>query len=329
VGAVAGPASGPKWLVLAGLDRAMMQAGLVTGPRSGKRRLLVGASAGAWRMMAMASRCPQESHGTLLRGYAGQVFPRGVRSEEVTTAYRRMFTELLDDAEIDHLLNHSGVDLALHATRLKGSLPWRRRSVQAPAMFLAAMLNFLSRGGTNLLFQRVLLHTRPDSFTQKFEGMLVPLTRDNLFPAAMATGTVPFYMEPVRGIPSAPPGSYLDGGMADYHLRQSYLADGEGIVLFPHFQERIASNWFDRYVKRRRPLPAVLDNVLQVFPSPEFTASLPGGRLPERDDFFTFVDDPEERIRRWTEAAARSDELGERFLSDLESGRILQIVEPI
>ncbi|MEJ2482794.1 MAG: patatin-like phospholipase family protein, partial [Gemmatimonadota bacterium] len=115
--------------------------------------------------------------------------------------------------------------------------------------------------------------------------------------------------------------------LADYHLNQRYLAPGEGIVLLPHFQRRIVPNWFDRSLQGRRPSSAALAPVLQVFPAPEFVASLPGGRIPTRDDFVRLVDRPEERIARWYESAARSTVLGEQLLDDVGRGRIPDLVE--
>ena len=87
-------------------------------------------------------------------------------------------------------------------------------------------------------------------------------------------------------------------------------------------------NWFDRYL-RRRPSPPVVDCVLQVFPSPAFVAGLPGGRIPTRDDFKIFIDDPGERIRRWREVVDASQRLGEQFLEDLADDRIPERIQMV
>jgi hypothetical protein len=136
-------------------------------------------------------------------------------------------------------------------------------------------------------------------------------------------------MTPVRDPQGAPAGLYMDGGLADYHLREDYAqaSSQPGITLFPHFQRRIVPNWFDRYWSRRAPSPSVLDSVLQIYPADEFIARLPDGRIPNREDFFTYTGNPQERIRRWNEAATLSDELGQAFLDDLEQGRIPDLVE--
>ena len=73
----------------------------------------------------------------------------------------------------------------------------------------------------------------------------------------------------------------------------------------------------------------MLANVLQVFPTPAFVAGLPGARIPDRDDFKLFTDNPDERIRRWQIVVRESDRLGEQLLHDLRSGSIPELVERI
>jgi len=97
--------------------------------------------------------------------------------------------------------------------------------------------------------------------------------------------------------------------------------------VFPHFQRHIVPNWFDRYAPRRVPAADVTNNVLQIYPSETFIQSLPGGRIPTRDDFKMFADDPDERIRRWREVVAASERLGEQFVEDREAGQIPNLIE--
>lgn len=328
VRAVAGPASGPRWLALAGIDRALMESGLAAADGSAPR-LLVGASAGAWRMLAMASRDPHAAHARLVRGYVHQVFPRGVAPEAVSDGYRSMLADVLRDDDLRHIVSRPSTDVAVHITRLRGPLPWKSRVVQVAAMALGAALHRVSARAISLLSRRMLLHTRPERFVPFFEGTVAPLTPGAILPAALASGTVPVYMAPVRSAGWAPRGIYVDGGLADYHLRQPYVAPGDGITLFPHFQERICAVWFDRGTPGRRPPTEAIADVLQVYPSREFVAGLPGGRLPERDDFLSMVDSPEERIRRWTETAARSEDLGAALLRDLGTGGWAERLRPL
>jgi hypothetical protein len=327
--AVVGTASGPRWLALAGLDRALMESGFAAAAPGTGRRLLVGASAGAWRALAFASDRPAARHAMLVRAYIGQVFPRNVRPRAVASAYRGMLAEVFPDAAVAAVLAHPTSDVAVHVVRWRGPWPWRSRALQATAMVTASALRRLGVRATRRLVERVLVHARPESLDVPFDGRVVAMTEANVRPAALASGAVPVYVEPVDDVPGAPRGRYADGGLADYHLRQSWAGDGGGLVLLPHFQERVEGEWLDRYANRPPVAAEELADVVQVYPSRDFLAALPGGRLPDREDFFRFVDAPQERIRRWTEAAAVSERLGDEFLRDLASGDLVGRVRAI
>jgi len=327
--AFAGPASGPKWLVLSGIDRAIIASGLLhCDPRTGNgvRPLLVGASAGGWRALALACPDAAAAHAEFEDGYVQQVFGRDVTPAEISVAYQAMLNRLMTPERSTHVLRAATVDVALHVARARGPAGSRRRRVQGAAMVCAAGLDSLSPRTMRLFFRRMLLPTCPERWRVGFDGDVVRLTVDNLLPAALATGTIPLYMHAVRDLPGAPDGRFIDGGLTDYHLNQRYTDDAGGIVLFPHFQERIVPNWFDRYLPRRRPFPSAVEHVLQIYPSPDFVSSLPEGRIPNRDDFIRLIDEPELRIRRWRETSAASDRLGEQLLDDLERGRLPDLV---
>ena len=46
----------------------------------------------------------------------------------------------------------------------------------------------------------------------------VALAADNLGPAILASGSIPFVLQPVHHIAGAPRGAYWDGGITDYPL---------------------------------------------------------------------------------------------------------------
>ncbi len=132
----------------------------------------------------------------------------------------------------------------------------------------------------------------------------------------------------VRDPPGAPAGAYVDGGLTDYHLNQRYVEPGEGVVLLPHYRREVLARWLDKR-KPSRALPAdVTADLLQIYPSAEFFARLPDGRIPDREDFRRFAGRPEVRIERWRTAVAESEALGEELLADLESGCLPDLVEP-
>jgi hypothetical protein len=78
--------------------------------------------------------------------------------------------------------------------------------------------------------------------------------------------------------------------------------------------ERIVPGWFDKGLKSRHPPAKILENVLLVYPSAELAERLPGRRVPDREDFVTFIDDPETRIKNWRRAVDLCAPLGEQFL---------------
>jgi hypothetical protein len=77
------------------------------------------------------------------------------------------------------------------------------------------------------------------------------------------------------------------------------------------------------------PEAHTLNNVLMVFPTQSFIENLPGGKVPNRTDFVTFIDDHETRIKNWRKAVELSAPLGEDFLELVASGKIRDVVEKI
>ena len=94
---------------------------------------------------------------------------------------------------------------------------------------------------------------------------------------------------------------------------------GAPLVLYPHFQRQVVPGWLDKALKHRHRATAFLDNVVLLCPSPAWIASLPGAKLPDRNDFMTL--DVTERQRRWRTAVAESQRLADEFaaLTQLDS----------
>jgi hypothetical protein len=157
---------------------------------------------------------------------------------------------------------------------------------------------------------------------------VVPLTVANLQPGILASCTIPFWLESVRHIPGAPPGAYWDGGITDYHLHLPYAALPDGVVLYPHFQPQVVPGWLDKGLRRRHRATPMLDNVIVLSPRPEWIATLPDRKLPDRNDFLRYGDDDEGRIRSWTRAVAESRRLADEFVDWVE-GRSDLSVQPL
>ena len=112
-------------------------------------------------------------------------------------------------------------------------------------------------------------------------------------------------------------------------MTHNYAQTNEDIILFFNHQERIIPGWLDKRLSYRRPQADILDNVVMIYPADTFIAKLPGGKVPERDDFAIFIDDPSTRIKNWRRAVELAQPLGEEFLELVESKKIKSVVEKI
>ena len=154
----------------------------------------------------------------------------------------------------------------------------------------------------------------------------VPLDPENAEDALLASGTIPLLATPVRNIAGAPPGNYWDGALVDYHLLLPYsrlTAGGRGkrrIVFYPHFNNYVTPGWLDKHLPWRRAprAHAWLDDVLLVAPTPAFLATLPNGKLPDRQDFYHYGPDHGARIRAWEQAIAECGRFAEAVMRWLE-----------
>jgi hypothetical protein len=105
------------------------------------------------------------------------------------------------------------------------------------------------------------------------------------------------------------------------------LSGDSGLVLYPHFYPHLVPGWFDKLLPwRRAGLPA-LDRTVILCPSEAFVAALPGGKIPDRKDFWAF--DETERLRRWRIAIAEARRLGDEFIELVEGGRLAERAEPL
>ena len=127
----------------------------------------------------------------------------------------------------------------------------------------------------------------------------------------------------MHDIPGAPRGAYWDGGITDYHLHLNYGSMPDGLVLYPHFQKTVIPGWLDKALKHRHRATAHLDKVVLLSPRPEWIATLPNAKLPDRNDFKAYGDDLAGRVRRLEPRAARKPAPGGRVCarSSARAGR--------
>ena len=325
---IPGAAGGPKALGISGLDKAIFGDWL---PQVAQERALIGSSIGSWRFAAIASSDdPKAQLARLAELYTSQRFAKGVSAAEISRKSILFLEELLGGRE-DFLLSHPWYRLSIVVVRSLGLLQHDTRGRLSLGLMRAISANMVSRRHLGRFMERGIVHDArsraPVSSLVDFPSHEVPLSRDNLLPALLASASIPLVMSGVRNIPGAPEGVYRDGGLLDYHLDLPYQQPG--IVLYPHFTDRVVPGWFDKTLPWRRGDASRLQDVVLVSPSPDYLATLPDRKLPDRKDFEKYVGDDAGRERAWRRAISESDRLGDEFLELVESGRLLDRIQPL
>jgi hypothetical protein len=313
IAAIPGAAGGPKGLALIPLDRLLAAHWLPRIPRIE----LAGASIGAWRAAALAQQDAAGALARLAQAYVhGQNYRHRPGPSEVAATIRAVARSVIGDG----LALRQGVSLDVLTARAHGPLAGRR---DRRAFVRAALDNALARGRLAGHLQRVVFHAGAASrLAEPFDAFgldIVPLTPANAEDALTASGSIPLLCDPVADVPLAAGGEYWDGGLIDYHLLLPH-ARHDGIVLYPHFAPYVTPGWLDKFLpwrKRPRAHPW-LDNVLLIAPSPAFVATLPRGRLPDRQDFYHHGTDHAARIAAWTRAMRECERFAEQAMAWLE-----------
>jgi hypothetical protein len=326
VDVVPGASGGAKWLALAGLDRFLFGE-FFAGERA-RPLHLIGSSIGAWRMAAFAQRDPVAA---LERGHRAYIYDQQYspkpNAHEVTEVGLKVLDRLLGETGISDILANRSKRVHIITTEGRGLAASERRLVLLASMAIAAAGNLVSRRTLALQLRRFIFHTAGD--TTPFAGLAdfstthVRLTRENMRHALLASASIPLVLEGVS-IPGTE-GVHWDGGVLDYHLDLDFGA-GDGLVLYPHFYSHVVPGWFDKSLSWRRARGDNFRRALIIAPSDDFVATLPGGRIPDRKDFYRF---PEiERIPRWQKALDASQRLGDELRELLATGKLAERVQP-
>ena len=330
IGCVPAAAGGPKGLALLPLDRLLLQHGWLPEDCDVE---LIGASVGAWRMAALAQNDPLDALDRVQRAYVhGQCYSARPTPPEVSTVCRRIAAAARGDGDLGL---RPGVRLSIVTSRARGPLHGRESKL---AFARAVLSNAVARSRLAVYLERVVFQagSGPSVFDgdafDDFGLVHVGLDSLNAEDALLASGTIPTLASPVRDIAGAPPGIYWDGALVDYHLLLPYqrLRPAERIVLYPHFNDFLTPGWLDKHLPWRRSPRAHpwLDDMLLVSPSPAFLATLPNGKLPDRQDFYRYGPDHAGRIRAWETAIAECGRFAEAVLGWMERPDPT-LVEPI
>lgn len=324
-GSLIGASGGPKWLILAGLDRYLI--GEFFRDRTTPLALL-GTSIGSWRHAYYAQREPLAALDRFLAVYLDQRYSARPTVAELTAAAERLLAVLLGSTGCAEIVTNPVFRSHVLAARCHGLAASEARWPLLAGLALAALLNALSRRTLALQFERVLFATGGASQFDFHGAPARPaaLTEGNLVEVLLATAAVPMVFAPRHDIAGAPPGVYRDGGITDYHFDLAFEAP-PGLALYPHFYPHITPGWFDKFLRWRRPHGALLARTLLVAPRPEFVAALPAGHIPDRKDFLH--SDDTTRERHWRAAVDRSARLGEAFAEWRQSPDPARWLQPL
>ena len=332
-------AGGPKGLIFQKLDQWLFGEWLPSAPRE---RTLIGASIGAWRMAAACHPDPAAAFELLGDVYCEQRYPHRPSAQYVSDACAAILAAFIEGNESE-ICSHLHYRLHILAARGRGLLKAPQRNISLTTGFgLAVLGNFASRSQLASHLSRVIIGDQRDpAFWLKakfdaFDTRFAPLSSANLASALLASGTLPFTMQPVRDIPDAPTGTYWDGGLIDYHLALPYSriagSPEGGLVLYPHFTDQIVPGWLDKSLPWRRANFGRnrdwLDNVVMIAPSRAFLQTLSRSKLPDRQDFLHYGSNNGFRILNWKLAIGEGARLRDAlagFVENPDPGKVLPL----
>ena len=325
IGLLLGASGGPKWFVLQGIDRYLF--GEFFQQRS-KPLDMLGTSAGAWRFASLGQTDPIAASDLFCQLYRQQTYSEKPDVREITDEAIKLLHEYVPDAAVNDILQQSQYRHHWIVTRCRGFSGTNGRR-QIAGLLGSAAANAISRKHLGRFYDRVIMHHPLSTveFAHKWQDIptfTVPLSTENFKQALLATGSIPMVLEGVKDIHGAPPGMYRDGGITDYHFDLD-LSAVDGLVLYPHFYHQVVPGWFDKSLKWRRTQGKQWPNVILMSPSPEFIASLPYGKIPDRTDFAKLS--VEERFKYWQQAVEHGHRMADQLREWIESGKIRQKIQ--
>lgn len=336
ISAVFGASGAAKWLTIYGLDSAVFSQWL---PKSSQSVDLFGTSVGAFKLAAAARLNSADALRKLAHAYINQDYVNKNLATQIVIETDKVIRSFLNEDAITEILENQRFNYHCGTVLCSGWLGSESLPKQKAAMVKAFFQSLAGRRFHRNIFDRCIFHSGIPQNTQvmnhyagadQFRTYRVPLSPVNFRLALQASGSIPVLMPGVSNIPGAEPGMHRDGGLLDYHAVPSNITQKQqGLVLYPHFYSQLKEGWFDKFWPWRKASAEQLDNTVLVAPSEDFVASLPGRRIPERQDFQRFAKNDGERIRRWNQVMERSIELGEEFIQLADSGDIAARVELI
>jgi len=323
-----GASGGPKWLVLRHLDALLIDR-LIT-PRSTPLDTL-GSSIGSFRHACFAQQDPQAALTRFEKAYIEQWYDetaldrRGQPTKAaISLESDRILGTLLGEKGAEEICANPQIVSHFVAVRLQNDLGLDTGLRFYGQLAAAALANAFSRRALGRSFERLVFRAAQTPLAyQDMPTSDLELTPERVQHALLASGSIPLVMEGIRSTPGVE-GTLFDGGIIDYHFDFEFKRR-EGLVLFSHFFDKITPGWLDKPLKWRKPKADALEDVVMIAPSDAFVAALPGGKVPDRNDFLEFGQ--KERIERWYGIVESCRVLAEELDEAIESGRLADRIE--
>lgn len=326
--AVFGASGAAKWLAIAGLDSAIFGGWLVNAQRPIG---LFGTSIGAIKLAAAVQKDTKTRIKALGDAYIEQRYEGRPDADEIKRQGEVILDAALGETGIDDLINNSNYQFHCGAVACNGSLAAHNQSAQARGMSYLALQNLLGKQAMSRHLKRVIFSAPKKTgsgvgicSSDRVDSIYVSLDKNNLRDAIRASGSIPFYMHGVDWSLDKTDGEqtqvFRDGGLLDYHPSPSnFEINQSGLVLYPHFFDRIVETWFDKFLPWRQLPASRHEDTILLYPGEGYTRRLEMGRIPDRADFNRYAGKDEVRMRLWREALNLSYEIGEEWMELIRS----------
>lgn len=318
-----GASGGPKWFVLFGLDKYLF--GDYFKHKQTPLNVL-GSSSGAFRAACFAQKNPVAAIVRFAEAYLSTGYSKKPSPKEVTHSAKAMIDAFLGQTGIEEILSNTIININVIATKVKGLATQERQILQFIGLAGDYCLNRISRTLLRHRYERVIFHAPTGTLKIKdpyhINTHYITLSKANIKPALLASGSIPLVLDAVQHIPGAPNGHYFDGGLVDYHFDLD-IKSNQGLTLYPHFTAAPKAGWFDKNLNRS-VLPEHYDNVVMLVPSPEFIHSLPHHKIPDRKDFKQLSN--QERVKAWQRVLAESERLADCFHHIVQKNDLSQVI---
>jgi len=321
---VLGASGGPKWFTLYALDKYVF--GEFFQDRVEPINL-IGSSAGAFRMACFSQNDPVAAIERLANNYCHTTYSEKADAKEITVKARALLDIVMGQDGCDEIINNPVFKAHFVVAKCNGFVSSENKAVQVLGLAKSYIYNRVGRRHLASQYERYVF--QPDDSELSFSDPVeIPtthcaLTNDNLKDSLLASGSIPMVMEGIRDIAGCDQGMYRDGGIVDYHF--DIKINNPGLTLYPHFSSELKAGWFDKNLSRQ-VASSHYDNTVLICPSPEFIASLPYQKIPDRSDFTDLCAD--KRIEYWQQVFVQSEQLALAFKSFYESQDLTQ-VKPI